>query len=171
MKIEYHRSILWFYMLTVIMVIVSVAALVSAISWINKPFPGFLTYLDGYVGTYRSGDWPGMKAGLVYLDRVVEVDGQPITGGRELLQSVRQKAPGTPVVYTVESNGHLRQVTVPVTHFQFNDFFKTVLFTYLGGIILFILGFIVYLLKPDTPASWAFLLLCFFLGTYHGYGL
>ena len=166
MRIAYQASMLWFYTLTAFMVLVSTVALVSAISWINKPFPGFLTYIDGYVGTYRSSDWPGMKAGLVYLDRIIEFDGQPITGGREVLRKVRQKALGTPVEYTVESNDRRRQVTVPVTLFRIEDFLETVLFTYLGGVILFVLGFIVFLLKPDTPASWAFLLLCLFLGTY-----
>jgi len=159
-------SRLLFYAVSAFMASVSIVAMISALSWINKPFPGFLTFMDGYVGTYRSSDWSGMQAGLVYLDRIVAVDDQPVKGGRDILNYVRTKAPRTLVAYTVEAEGQRQRFVVPVDVFGTGDFFGTVLFTYLGGIVLFVLGFVVYLLKPDTATSWVFLLLCLFLGTY-----
>jgi class 3 adenylate cyclase len=46
------------------------------------------------------------------------------------------------------------------------DFFMVFLIPFLGGLVLYILGFIVFILKPNTRASWVFFLLCFGLGTY-----
>ena len=159
-------SSLFFYGLTSLMVVIIIVCLVNAISWVNKPFPGFFLYDFPYVGTFSAEDWAGRKAGLKVLDRVVSIDGQPVWQGEDVLQAVSQKQPGTPLKYVIESKGEVRELVMPVGTFSVRDFFLVFLFTFLGGAAVFCLGFIVYLLKPNIKTSWVFFLLCFFLSLY-----
>ena len=96
MKERIRLPALFFYGLTAFMVVISVISFVSAVSWINRPFPGFLIYPFPYVGSFGSRDWPGYGAGVRYMDRIAEVDGQPVLEGQNVSDTVRQKNPGTP---------------------------------------------------------------------------
>ena len=154
-----------FYALILLIIVICIISFASALSWLNKPFAGFLTYKDGFVSVSGSRDWPGTRAGLKFLDRIVAVDGEPVQNGPEIVSKVREKKPGTPVRYTVESDGEKREVVVPVTRFGIRDFALVFLVPFLIGLIIYILGFIVYVLKPNTATSWVFLILCFSLGT------
>jgi len=152
--------------LTAVIVFCSVLSLVKAIAWINKPFPGFLVYAPPYVGSFSSRDWNGKQAGIQYLDRIVSVDWREVRSGRAIVDIVRRKHPGTVVHYQVASKGALREVDVPVALFSLKDFIVVFSPTFIIGITIYILGIIVYLLKPNTRTSWVFLILCFGLGIY-----
>jgi sigma-B regulation protein RsbU (phosphoserine phosphatase) len=159
-------SSLFFYGLTSFMVLIIIVCLVNALSWVNKPFPGFFLYDFPYVGTFSAEDWSGRKAGLKVLDRIVSIEDQPVWQGKDVLRVVSKQKPGTPLKYVIESKGKLRELNLLVGTFSVKDFFLVFLVTYLGGIAVFCLGFIVYLLKPNVSTSWVFFLLCFFLSLY-----
>jgi serine phosphatase RsbU (regulator of sigma subunit) len=161
MKEHFQFSTLLFYALAGIMVTISVLSFVAALSWVNKPFPGYLLYKDPLLGSFSSREWPGSKAGLKFLDRIVTVDGRTVRDGDEIVQAARVKKAGTPVNYLVERKGERREVTVSVTTFTLKDFFLIFFITFLGGLIFYALGFIVYLMKPNMRMSWVFLLACF----------
>lgn len=148
------------------MIIISVFSLISALSWLNKPFAGFLVNEYPYVGSMGEKEWTGTEAGLKFLDRIVEVEGRPVWEGRDVVNVVKEKRQGTPIRYLVEANGKSREVTVPVDTFGLKDFFLVFLIPFLGGIAIYILGIIVYVLKPRIATSWVFFMLCFCLGTY-----
>ena len=100
------------------------------------------------------------------MDRIVTVDGQDVSRGRDVVSLVRNKEPGTPVKYVIESKGELREVNVPVTIFGFKDFILVFVAAFLCGLAIYLLGVIVYVLKPNIKTSWVFFLLCLPLGTY-----
>ncbi len=152
--------------LSAVMIGVCAICFVNALTWVNKPFPGFLIYEPPYVGSISVRGWPGKTAGLSFMDRILTVDGQPIQKGKDVIDKVRQKKPGTPVHYTIESKQGLKEVTVPVTLFGLEDFFLAFFVTFLGGFILFLLGVIVVLFKPAKSTSWVFFILCFSLSSY-----
>jgi serine phosphatase RsbU (regulator of sigma subunit) len=138
----------------------------KAISWINKPFAGFLIYHPPYGGSISVIDWPGKQAGLKFLERIVSVDDRPVEKGQDVVDRVRELRAGTPVHYKVESKGHIRDVIIPTTIFDIKDFFLAFFVTFLGGIILFCLGVIVVLFKPTASTSWIFFGMCFTLSSY-----
>jgi len=147
--------------------VVCIVSFATPLSWLNKPFAGFLIYDPPYVGSYSTDDWPGPKAGLKFLDRIVAVDGQPVYKGQDVVDAVRQKKPGTSVRYVVESKGVTREVTVPVALYGIKDFLLTFFITnFMCGLILCILGFIAVFLKPNIFSSWIFLAFCLSLGGY-----
>ncbi len=166
LKKSFQNPTLGFFGLTVLMLLITVISFVGSLSFLNKPFPGFLIYREPLVATFGSKDWPGTKAGLKFRERIVAVDGQPVLEGRDVVNAARQKRPGTPLNYLVESKGETREVKVPVALFDMNDFLLVFFLTFLGGLILYTLGIIVYVLKPNTTASWVFLIACFCVGTY-----
>jgi hypothetical protein len=86
-----NRSTLVLAALTLITVVSSIISLAKGLSWINKPFPGFLVYQPPYVGSYSSRDWPGKQAGLRYIDRILSMDGQPVRFGQDVLVVVKEK--------------------------------------------------------------------------------
>lgn len=165
MRRRFQVASLTFYVLTACMVLITVVSCVCAISWINKPFAGILMYNPPLVGSLGSRDWPGYEAGLRYLDRIVSADDHAISKGGDLVELAREKGPGTNINYRVDTAGQIREIAVPVTKFSLKDFLVAFFIPLLFGLALYILGVIVYALKPNTPTSWVFFLLCFLLGT------
>lgn len=163
---HFRTSSILFYGITSLMVAVCLISFIHAISWINKPFPGFLIYQFPRVGSMSRGDWPGVKAGLKVLDKITAVNEQPVREGKNLVDIAKEKAPGTLIHYTVESEGRIRNVAIPTSIFTFYDFLMIFLMPFLGGFGLFFLGFIVYILKPDVPTSWVFYLFCLSMSIY-----
>ena len=151
-------------------VLICILSFANALSWINRPFPGFLIYPFPNVASFGRPDWPGYEAGLKYMDRIVSMDGEPVREGQQVLNWAREKRPGTPVHYVIESRGVIRKVTIPVHTFSMKDFLIVFLATYIFGLAVYFLGFIVYVLKPNIRSSWVFLIMCFALGTYVGTG-
>jgi len=166
MKKRFNTSSLIFYTLLTFFLIMSAVSFGGALSWLDKSFPGFVVYDPPLVGSMSVRDWPGKLADLKMMDRIVTVDGRPVSKGRDVLDAVNDKAPGTPVQYVVQAKGQTREVTLPVTRFSLRDFLLVFFVTFLGGLILIVLAVIVQVLKPNTSTSWAFFLLCFFIGGY-----
>jgi sigma-B regulation protein RsbU (phosphoserine phosphatase) len=148
------------------MILVCAITFVAAISWINKPFAGFLIYREPLVGTMSVGEWPGNKAGLRFLERIVAFDGQHVQSGQDLIYAIRQKKLGTVVHYSVQSDDRVRKVSVPVTMFGIKDFFLIFFITFFGGFVLFALGVVVNVLKPDMQSSRIFFFVCLTIGGY-----
>ena len=113
-----------------------------------------------------SGEWPGNRAGLKFLERIIATNGQPVRSGQDLIDAARQKKSGTVVHYIVKSGDKVREVSVPVKIFGIKDFFLIFFITFLGGIVLFGLGVIVNLLKPDMHSSRIFFYMCLSIGGY-----
>lgn len=155
-----------FYALVALFLVISVVSFGGTLSWLNKSFPGFVVYEPPLVGSMSVRDWSGKLAGLKMMDRIVSVDGRPVTRGQDVLDAVVDKAPGTPVKYVVQTQGQTREVILPVTRFGLRDFLLVFFVTFLGGVILIVLSVIVQVLKPNTSTSWAFFLQCFLLGGY-----
>jgi adenylate cyclase len=166
MKNYFRISSLLFYGISAFLVVILAICFVHALSWVNKPFPGFLLYKEAFVGSFKSNDWPGIKAGLKFHERIATVDGKPVLEGQDVVNTVRQKAPGTPVHYSVKSKEGTGEVTVPVEVFTVKDFLLVFSVTFLGGLIIYAFGTAVYLLKPDMRPSWVFYLETLWLGTY-----
>jgi adenylate cyclase len=166
MKLPPKTQRLLFYLIVLVMTATILAAFILAFSWINKPFAGFLTYEFPYVGPFGLQTWSSQQAGLYYLDRVLEVEGRPLIRGADLIRMIEEKPPGTMMHYLADSRGLRRMFSIPVSLFSTKDFILVFMVPFLAGIIIYLLGAIVYYMKPETSSSWIFLLTCFFMGTY-----
>jgi class 3 adenylate cyclase/GAF domain-containing protein len=155
-----------FLALMVAVAVISVISLILALRWVDRPFPGILLnerVIAGNVGRY---EWTGTFAGLRYPDRLVEANGIPIRTVHDLDEIVRSVASGTPIIYRVDRRGEIFNLTIPTMRFTWIDLLLTFGVTFGPGVIFCGLGASVFLLKPNTSVSWAFLLTCVCLGLY-----
>ena len=155
-----------FYGVSGLLALIFILTFIGALWWVNKPFPGFLIYKFSFIGSFGRTEWPGISAGLKVMDRIVAVDGQPVRDGEEVINAAREKPPGTPTRYTVESAGKMQDLVFPTVKFTLMDFFMAFLIMFLGGGAIFGLGFVVYFLKPNTHTSWVFFFCTAVVGTY-----
>ncbi len=161
-----RASSLLFYGINVFVLVISIICFVNALSWINKPFPGFLIYKFSRVGSMGTTDWPGVKAGLKLMDKIVSVNGEPTQKGRDVMAMARKVPPGTPLIYGIETAGKIRRVTFPTVNFSLSDFLIVFFLPFLGGIAVLCIGSIVYILKPNVSSSWIFFLFCIVVSIY-----
>ena len=155
-----------FGVIVLAMLALAVVCVRDAVGWIDKPFAGFLFYEFPVVGSFGEREWPGMQAGLRYRDVVLEVNGRPISSGREIQQAVRETRVGQRIQFLIDRKGDRIRVDLPVVEFWLGDFLTVFMLPFLAGMVFWSLGIIVYLLKPAGSTTWAFVLLCTFLGTY-----
>ena len=148
------------------MLLICIVTWVSALSWFNKPFAGFLVYKDTFVSASGQRDWPGPHAGIKFRERILAVDGQSVTQGADLVNIVRKKPVGSEATYRVESQGKIREVVVPVVRFDISDFLNVFLVPFLVGLILYIMGLDRLYSQTQHSTSWTFLVLCFTLGDH-----
>jgi class 3 adenylate cyclase len=155
-----------FLTMTLSMLVITTLAVVSAVTWIGRPFAGFLVNERMVLGNIGQYDWTGTRAGLKWPDRIVKADAQPVRSMRDLDRIVQGKPIGDPITYTVQRRTGTVDVAIRSMRFTWADFVLTFGITCLAGLLYFSIGALVFLMKPGTRASWALLLSCVFLGVF-----
>src|SRR5262249_46281358 len=132
---------------------------VNSLGWVNRTFPGFFLWENRLVPAIGDTDWTGYQAGVPFGSRLMQVEGRPVNSATEVYHRVGALPPGTPITYTfaVTADPTPVAVTVPTMRLSVSEYLWT-LGTYLMiGLLLTLLGFVVYFLRPDAPASHAML--------------
>ena len=141
--------------------------LVLALQWGTRPFAGFLVNERMVISDHGNVNWPGVKAGLRYpSDKIVKANDQPIHSMDDLQAVVDRVQVGDSIRYTIDRAGETMALALPVISFTWVDWFMTFGLTFFSGLAYLTLGFIVYILKPDSDMTWPFLFSGFFLGLY-----
>lgn len=155
-----------FFTLILSVSIISGICLVNAIRWINKPFVGFLMnerMVPGNIGQYH---WTGTHAGLTNQDKILTANDTPISSMRDLNTVIQRTNVGDPINYSLLRGEQIIEVTIPTMRFTWLDFAMTFAIPFLSGIVFLIIGVVVFILKPDTQVSWAFLLCVSCMGVF-----
>ncbi len=71
----------------------------EALSWIGRPFPGFLLLENRVVASAGLVQWPGVRGGEIYQHEVVAVEGEALGSARALQHRVEGLPVGTPLEY------------------------------------------------------------------------
>lgn len=130
------------------------AAVMSAHrGWIGSPFPGFFVHGNLTVSPVFLPQWSGKEAGMRLLDRVLAIDGQPVSAAREIYDAVRSRPATTLFTYTIERNGGVSSVAVPSMKFSFRDWFFSFGIYLLTGFAFLTIGVIPYYLRSPSPAA------------------
>jgi len=170
MKSSFRTPSLVFYGVSSLVFMISIISFLNAVSWVDKPFPGLLIYKFPRVGSMGSTDWPGVKAGLKLMDKILAVNEKPVREGQDVVAMAREVPIGTPVLYSIETKGQIRKVTFPTATFSMVDFLVVFFLPFSGGVAVFCIGFIVYVLKPNISSSWVFFFFCLVVGVYMATG-
>ena len=152
--------------IVICVVIIGAVCVIDAVRLVGEPFPGFLVNERMIPSNFGRPAWTGPQAGLRYPDKILKANDEVIASPKDLKAIVRGQAVGTPVTYLVQRNGESLQVSAATMTFTWEDLALTFGPTFLAGILYLVIALLVYILKPDTSASWAFVLATLLIGAY-----
>ncbi len=138
-----------------------------ALNWSRQPFLGTLLEHTLVIAGRPSEGWTGREAGLDHPDRILGMDGVPVSNTAELSAELRRHEIGDVVTLEVEGldgagGWQIRQVRVPLMRFPFQDMVSRFLVAYAVGLIYLALGMWVFVVKGDRASGRAFALFCAF---------
>lgn len=146
--------------------VVSMICLLNGIRMVNNPFPGFLINQRMVLTDISRYGWTATEAGLRYPDKILKANDKIISSMKDLDEVVKDIGIGKPIRYYVDRKGRFFEATILTMQFTLTDLLMTFGIPFFAGIIYLLIGVIVFILKPHTKESWAFLLVCFSLSMY-----
>lgn len=115
---------------------IGISSLFGALSWVNKPFAGFLLLGNGVVASAGLSSWPAVREGEIYQARLVSKDSKEIRSPIDLHRHVSTVPPGTPVEYKFSKRGQEFRKTIHTRIFGLSDCFLLFGPLLLGGFAL-----------------------------------
>ena len=147
---------------------VNAIAIAVALPLVGKPFAGFVVNERLVPGAFGQYHWTGTKAGLKFSDNLVDANQIPLRSVHQLKDLVAKTPVGEAITYTIQRANQLVTVSVPTMVLTPADLIMTFGLFLFSAIAYLIIGSVVFVLKPDTSVSWAFLLLCACLSLFMG---
>ncbi len=141
-------------------------SLIQAVPTIGKPFAGFFVGPNLLVAISQRQAWPGIQGGLRSLDRIVAIDGNPVSTIDEFTDRISGRQPGESLIYRFDRKGVVKDVAIPVSRYSLNDFLLVFLVPFLMGLLFVSFGSILYFAQPDSRGSIVYLGLCCAVGLF-----
>jgi signal transduction histidine kinase len=121
---------------------------------VNASFPGFLVWDNGTLVSFHTETWTGSRAGLpLNGGRVLEFDGRPFRGGKDLLAAVAPKPPGTEIEYRVVHRGIEQVFRVPTMRLSPVQYLQTFGNYLFNAAVCFIIAIVALALRLDRPPA------------------
>src|SRR5439155_24121040 len=95
--------------------------------------------------------WTGTRYPSLYQSDVVAVDGRSVRSAAEVYARVRELPPGTPVGYLLRRSGAEREVRIETQVFTLRDWLLLFGAFLVSGGTYFVLGLVVWVLRPGAP--------------------
>lgn len=154
------------FSLITIFAVISMFSIFGALTWLNKPFPGFLTYNNSLVCEVSLLHWTGKRShSIKSYDKVLGIDNKTLTA-EDIYSTVSSKSVDSHVNYTISRDNKLLKLNISSAMFGFSDFAQVFGVVYVVGLIIFTTGAVVYFLKPKLISSKIFFMFCFSIGTW-----
>jgi signal transduction histidine kinase len=154
----------WKYLRPAAVLVIGLPILLWSISqsldWIHRPFPGFFLMDNAVIPSVSGYRWPPNKAELFH-SLVVAVDGNPVHSSADVYRHVATKPVGTPVVYTLISQGRELTLTLPTLEFTTTDYVQVYAILLIIAALSLLVGVAVGVLQPTTRQARVYLLLSF----------
>jgi signal transduction histidine kinase len=105
-----------------ILICVFLLGLAESLTWIGKPFPGFLVLENKVVPSAGLTRWPATAGGAIYQHEITAVDGRSILNVGEIHARVAEAPPGTPISYRFDRDGHSFEQIIETRRFDRVDY-------------------------------------------------
>ena len=163
-RVNFSRVILFAVLLCFLSI--TTICVIEALTWVNKPFPGFLYNERLAVAPIGQYHWTGTQAGLKYPDKILKADGEQIHSIKDLEKVVKDARIGEPINYTIKREEQIFNTPVPTMLFTWSDLLMTFGSLFAAGIAYMFISVVVFVMKPNIKVSWIFLFIGFFLGLW-----
>ena len=160
-----HLHVLSFIAFIVVFLFIAFLYFFNLLQWSRGPDFGWSVsdQIAGLVFIEVYGE--AEKAGLQVGDRIVSANNVKVDSYSQLQQNLSRESTGENR-YEVERQGRFVRVTVPNKPLGFGKAFQRFGLTWVLGLVFFLMGVIVFSMKPGTRPSWAFLVMMFNVGLY-----
>jgi signal transduction histidine kinase len=140
----------------------------NSMLWISRPFPGFFLWPNLFVPAVGGPGWTGYEAGVPYESRLTYIDDEAVTSANDVYRITRQEGPEEDLTYTFESPDAHEEVEldIPTMRLGVDDYLWSLGSYLVIGSLLTLLGFAVYLIRPDRPGARAMLVASAIWGLY-----
>jgi len=115
---------------------VALLVILQSLSWLDRPFPGFLVLSNRIVPSAGLGHWPATAGGILYQHEVVAVNSLPLEQVETLHATVARHPPGTPITYTFRRGALDITRTIKTQRFGRFDFILLFGALFLNGVAL-----------------------------------
>lgn len=149
-----------FAALLVLFSFIAVLYFVNLLRWSQEPDFGWAIVHQAGRTQVAEAFGEAARAGLEKGDRIIAVNGREISSFTQLRRQLDRQVPGQNV-YEVKRNNQRLGITVANRPLGFAGAFQRFGLTWVLGITFFVMGAVVYVMKPATHASWAFLIATF----------
>ena len=166
MEIAERKNIfskIFFYSIVTAAAVISLLYLYNIIKWKDEPEFGFgFRNATGIhvVGVVREH---GKKAGLRVGDRILKVNGKTYSKYIEL-KSIVKRGLDEQNIYLLQRRDQQLEVLVKNIPLGFKKTFRLSGFPFLAGLCYFIIGIIVFFMKPHRRTSWVFFSVVMYMG-------
>jgi len=168
-----HTPFSWALIIAALALAVGVSLLAPGLAfhWARQPFLGVLLEHTLVVADRSSVGWTGQEAGLDHPDRILRIEGLPVSRSADVLAELQRHEIGDVVTLEVEGpNGaggwQIRQLRVPLMRFPLQDLITHFLTAYVVGLIYLALGIWVFVVKGHRPSGRAFAFFCAVLALF-----
>lgn len=144
----------------VITIVAAVAAPVMAITWSNRPFPGFTVEPTLVVNGNNGSGWTGRQAGISYPQRVVRIAGAEVENGAQYNAILASQSFGDSVsVFTQLPDGSQRLYpSVTLIRYSISDLVRLFWLPYFIGLAYLCVAIWMYRLRGMTRPGRAFVM-------------
>ena len=129
-----------------------------AAEWYRTPFLGMLLEPNNVVSQLNSAGWPARSNGVIFADRLLTLNGQPINDASALMTFLQDN--GTQPVqasFVRRAGGTVELTITPLAHPPLGDLFTLFIIPYLASLAFIGIGLWTYTLRSDQRASRALL--------------
>ena len=156
----------WLYFVLAFVPTLAVITLygINMVNWRNSPDFGWRAMYESGPNVAADLFERAKSAGLETGDKIVAINGQKYSTFEELFFEIRDEAPGSINTYTVLRNGKEVQIDITTGRIGMVAVLKRSGPLFFLGFIYFLIGVLVFLMKPKARESFLFLLQASSLG-------
>ena len=127
-----------------------------AAQWLREPFLGALFEPNNVISQINGDGWPARQAGVVWSDRLVEVNGRPVENAAGIRAALAQNGFAALEATFQQREGGRFTITLTPIRPAWRDFLSLFVFPYFVGLIFLLTGLWAYRIRSDLRASRAF---------------
>jgi len=139
-----------------------------ALTWIDKPFSGFLFYNNLVISNITIDDsiLDNNQKIRTNSDKVIAINGEKVSSPDDVYNIVNKYDVGTPLDYSILRGEEIFEYTAPTINFNIGHFISIFFAIYLIGLLYLVIGVSVYFLRPLLDSSKIFFMFCACIGLW-----